>query len=117
MEGSGPDRPVGQVDALAVPRFAGVRTFARLPTLDQVGRADVAVVEEAGRSLGRGDDVLGPGADLRERGDDDLEAPLRLLVRVDGRLALAGHDRRRSRDMDVRPNAHRPRVANGGDER
>lgn len=36
--------PVGQVDALAVPRFAGVRTFARLPTLEQVGRADVAVL-------------------------------------------------------------------------
>src|SRR5918992_4264841 len=36
--------PVGQVDALAVPRFAGVRTFARLPTLDEVGRADVAIL-------------------------------------------------------------------------
>ena len=36
--------PVGQVDALAVPRFAGVRTFARLPTIDQVERADVAVL-------------------------------------------------------------------------
>jgi agmatinase len=36
--------PVGQVDALAVPRFAGLRTFARLPTLEQVGRADVAVL-------------------------------------------------------------------------
>jgi len=36
--------PVGQVDALAVPRFAGVRTFARLPTLEQAGRADVAVL-------------------------------------------------------------------------
>jgi agmatinase len=36
--------PVGQVDALAVPRFAGFRTFARLPALEQVGRADVAVL-------------------------------------------------------------------------
>jgi agmatinase len=36
--------PVGQVDALAVPRFAGVRTFARLPTLQEVSRADVAVL-------------------------------------------------------------------------
>lgn len=36
--------PVGQVDALAVPRFAGLRTFARLPALEQVGRADVAVL-------------------------------------------------------------------------
>lgn len=39
-----PDRPVGQVDALAVPRFAGLRTFARLPQLSEVGRADVAVL-------------------------------------------------------------------------
>jgi agmatinase len=38
------DRPVGQVDALAVPRFAGLRTFARLPQLSDVGRADVAVL-------------------------------------------------------------------------
>jgi agmatinase len=36
--------PVGQVDALAVPRFAGPSTFARLPTLEQVGRTDVAVL-------------------------------------------------------------------------
>jgi agmatinase len=36
--------PVGQVDALVVPRFAGVRTFARLPTLEQVGHADIAVL-------------------------------------------------------------------------
>ena len=38
------DEPVGQVDALAVPRFAGLRTFARLPSLEEVGRADVAVL-------------------------------------------------------------------------
>lgn len=43
-EGTGSDRPVGQVDALAVPRFSGVRTFARLPIMDQVGRVDVAVL-------------------------------------------------------------------------
>jgi agmatinase len=36
--------PVGQVDALAVPRFAGLRTFARLPAIESVGRADVAVL-------------------------------------------------------------------------
>ena len=36
--------PIGQVDALTVPRFAGVRTFARLPTLEGAGRADVAVL-------------------------------------------------------------------------
>ena len=38
------DGPVGQVDALAVPRFAGLRTFAHLPALSDVGRADVAVL-------------------------------------------------------------------------
>jgi agmatinase len=39
-----PREPVGQVDALAVPRFAGPATFARLPTLEQVGRAAVAII-------------------------------------------------------------------------
>ena len=37
-------QPLGPTDALAVPRFAGIRTFARLPTLEQAGRADVAVL-------------------------------------------------------------------------
>ncbi len=37
-------RPRGPLDPLVVPRFAGPSTFARLPTLDEVGRADVAVV-------------------------------------------------------------------------
>jgi agmatinase len=41
---SGSARPIGQVDAQAVPRFAGVRTFARLPMRDDVERADVAVL-------------------------------------------------------------------------
>ncbi|KQM16582.1 agmatinase [Plantibacter sp. Leaf171] len=36
--------PVGPVDASAVPRFAGIATFARLPRIEDVGRADVAVV-------------------------------------------------------------------------
>ena len=36
--------PVGPVDSLAVPRFAGPETYARLPTLDQVGRAGVAIL-------------------------------------------------------------------------
>jgi agmatinase len=43
-EETGAGRPVGQVDALSVPRFAGVRTFARLPSLTDVGRADVVVL-------------------------------------------------------------------------
>jgi len=38
------DEPVGPVGATVVPRFAGFPTFARLPRLDQVERADVAVL-------------------------------------------------------------------------
>ena len=36
--------PVGPLDALRHPRYAGIRTFARLPALESVGRADVAVL-------------------------------------------------------------------------
>jgi agmatinase len=36
--------PIPPVDASVVPRFAGLRTFARLPTFEQAGRADVAVL-------------------------------------------------------------------------
>ena len=36
--------PLGPVDATTVPRFAGPPTFARLPRLDEVARADVAVL-------------------------------------------------------------------------
>ena len=36
--------PIGPVDATAVPRYAGPATFARLPRLDEVDRADVALV-------------------------------------------------------------------------
>jgi guanidinobutyrase / D-arginase len=39
-----PAEPRGPVDPLRIPRFAGPSTFARLPTLDEVGRADVGVV-------------------------------------------------------------------------
>ena len=35
---------VGQVDATAVPRYGGEATFARLPRLDEVPKADVAVL-------------------------------------------------------------------------
>src|SRR5947209_1310160 len=35
---------VGPVDATQVPRYAGEGTFARLPRLDQVDQADVAIV-------------------------------------------------------------------------
>src|SRR3954452_9683932 len=36
--------PRGPVDATRVPRYAGPATFARLPRLDEVERADIAVV-------------------------------------------------------------------------
>jgi agmatinase len=36
--------PVGSVDATQVPRYAGLATFARLPRLEDVERADIAVV-------------------------------------------------------------------------
>lgn len=35
---------VGPVDSLAVPRYAGHTTFARLPRLEDVSHYDVAVV-------------------------------------------------------------------------
>jgi agmatinase len=38
------DGHVGQVDATRVPRFAGPATFARLPRIDEVDRADAAVL-------------------------------------------------------------------------
>ncbi|MDX3669057.1 agmatinase [Streptomyces europaeiscabiei] len=36
--------PRGPVDSSRIPRYAGPATYARLPRLDEVGRADVAVV-------------------------------------------------------------------------
>ncbi len=41
---AGAEEPVGPADATAVPRFAGLATFARLPTADQVDRWDIALV-------------------------------------------------------------------------
>jgi agmatinase len=38
------DGKVGPVDATVVPRYAGEATFARLPRLDEVSQADVAVL-------------------------------------------------------------------------
>jgi agmatinase len=38
------DHPVGPVDATRVPRYAGPATFARLPRLDEVEKADIAVL-------------------------------------------------------------------------
>jgi agmatinase len=36
-------QPQGPLDASLVPRFAGIATFARLPRLDEVGHADIAI--------------------------------------------------------------------------
>ena len=36
--------PVGPADASLVPRYAGIATFARLPRLEDVPRADIAIV-------------------------------------------------------------------------
>lgn len=41
---NGAEETVGQVDATRVPRFAEPATFARLPRLDEVSRADVAIL-------------------------------------------------------------------------
>ena len=38
------DDVVGPVDSMQVPRFAGPTTYARLPTLDSVGKAGVAIL-------------------------------------------------------------------------
>ena len=35
---------IGPIDSSRIPRYAGAATFARLPRLDQVAKADVAVV-------------------------------------------------------------------------
>lgn len=40
----GPPEPLGPVDPLVVPRFAGPSTFARLPRRDEVEQADIAIV-------------------------------------------------------------------------
>jgi len=38
------EQPIGPLDASLVPRYAGIATFARLPRLEDVARADIAVV-------------------------------------------------------------------------
>jgi agmatinase len=42
--GGGDEKVVGPVDPMQVPRFAGPATYARLPTLDAVGKAEVAIL-------------------------------------------------------------------------
>ena len=38
------DGNIGPVNATEVPRYAGEATFARLPRISEVARADVAVI-------------------------------------------------------------------------
>lgn len=38
------NEPVGPVDASVYPRYAGIATFARLPRIEEVSRADIAIV-------------------------------------------------------------------------
>lgn len=38
------NEPVGPVDASVYPRYAGIATFARLPRIEEVPRADIAIV-------------------------------------------------------------------------
>ncbi|MFT4163898.1 MAG: agmatinase [Microlunatus sp.] len=40
----GETSPIGPVDATQVPRYGGPATFARLPRIDEVSRADVAIL-------------------------------------------------------------------------
>jgi hypothetical protein len=40
----GTGRPLGQLDPTAIPRYAGFATFARLPRIDDVVAAQVAVL-------------------------------------------------------------------------
>jgi len=39
-----PHEPVGPIDASVNPRYAGIATFARLPRIEDVPRADIAIV-------------------------------------------------------------------------
>jgi len=59
--------PIPPIDASRVPRYSGLRTFARLPTLEQAGRADVAILGTPfdGGSTFRSGARLGPAA-IRE---------------------------------------------------
>ncbi len=60
----GQNEPVGSIDGMQVPRFAGFSTFARLPRLEDIGHCDVAVVGvpfDAGTTYRPGA-RFGPGA-------------------------------------------------------
>ena len=91
QDGGGGDRPLGPVDPVQVPRFAGPATYARLPRLDQVGRVRC----RGGRRA------------VRQRRDVPARRPVR-SVGDPGRLAA---DPRRttqaSRSSRSRPNRSR----------
>jgi agmatinase len=85
--------PVGPLDALRYPRFAGLRTLARLPALDAVGRADVAVLGapfDGGTSFRPGA-RFGPAA-IREASllMRPYNEPLDLLPFAEAQVADAG---------------------------
>jgi guanidinobutyrase / D-arginase len=44
MERTGGDLPLGPLDPLKIPRYAGIGTFARLPRIEDVTRCDVAIL-------------------------------------------------------------------------
>ena len=103
---SSPDNR-GPVDATVVPRFAGPPTFARLPRLDEVERADVAVMGvpfDCGVSYR-------PGARF---GPGHIRASSRLLRDLQpgpGRRAVRGPAGRRRRRHRLQPVRHRGRGA------
>jgi CubicO group peptidase (beta-lactamase class C family) len=76
-----------------------------------VGACDALEVLDVREKDARPDDMLGAGAGLAERREDDLEAALRLAVRVGRRVGAVGHDRRGARDEHVRADPHSARVA------
>ena len=43
---------LGPIDSSRIPRYAGAATFARLPRLDQVDRADIAAAVDVLRATG-----------------------------------------------------------------
>ena len=78
------ETPRGPVDSSRVPRYAGPATFARLPRLDEVGTADVAVVGvpfDAGVSYR-------PGRPLRRQRDPRGVPAAAPVQPGPGRLAL-----------------------------
>src|SRR3979411_3507084 len=86
--------PRGPVDAMAIPRFGGAPTFARLPRIDEVSTCDMAVVGvpfDSGVTYRPGA-RFGPGA-----------------IRQGSRLLRPYHP-----DMDVKPFALQ-QVADAGD--